>query len=318
MLARSLAKFSDTCHWRCDWSDDGMQRRVFERGQATVMFAISAVALCGMCALSLDAGRAYVLVQQLKNAANAAALSGGQDLPGNTAQAITDATSVAEQNGIANGNAQVSISSNNTVITVTTTGSVKYYFASLFGIDSGTFSQTSSVEVGPTSQLQGAVPLGVVNQSFVYGQTYTLKASAGEGETGNYGALSFSGSNEGASQYEQYLASGYPSTLTVGESILTKPGNMVGPTDQGLNQRIQSDPTSTYQTALPSSPRVLYVPVITQPGNGRSTVQIVGFAAFFLQSVCNGNVTGQFLHMSVDGQFGTAQDYGLEAERLVE
>lgn len=294
-----------------------MRMRAFERGQATVMFAISAVALCSICALSLDAGRAYVLVQQLKNAANAAALSGGQDLPATPAQAVTDAGTVAQDNGVASANTQISISNGNTVITVTTTGTVKYYFAPLFGVDSGTFSQTSAVEVGPMSQIQGAVPLGVVNQTFVYGQTYTLKAGAGGGDTGNYGALSFAGSDDGASQYEQYLANGYPEMLTVGETVQTEPGNMVGPTDQGLSQRIQGDPAATYQTALPSSSRVLYVPVITQPGNGRSTVQILGFAAFFVQSVSNGDVTGEFLHMAVDGQFGSAQDYGLEAERLI-
>lgn len=294
-----------------------------ERGQATVLFAISAVALLSMGALSLDAGRAYVTVQQLKTAADAAALSGGQALPSNPSQATLDAQQTAEANGVKASDITVSYSQSNQVITVTTTGTVPYYFAPLFGVRAGTFSQTSVVQVGAITQQQGAVPLGVYQQNFVYGQTYTLKAGAGGGSEGNYGALnlqSSEGGDNGASQYETNLESGFPQILTVGEKIPTETGNMVGPTDTGLSTRLSEDSTGNYQTALPTSPRMLYLPIISQSGPGTSCdVTILGFAAFYLESVNQGTVTGEFLNLVVDGQFGaSAGNYGLEAERLVQ
>ncbi len=310
-----------------------MQGMRSERGQATVLFAISAVALLSMGALSLDAGRAYVLVQQLKTAADAAALAGGQDLPGNPSQAQVDALAAAQANGLSASDVAVSVSQGNQVITVTTRGTVPYYFAPLFGIDSGTFKQTSAAQVGPMSQMQGAVPIGVYQQSFNYGQTYTLKAGAGGGSCGNYGALDLTGSsgssgsgegddggNNGASQYQTNLEDGYSGTLTVGEQVPTKPGDMTGPTEKGLQSRESSDPNSTYQTVLPTSPRVLYLPIISASDCGKSSVTIVGFAAFYLQSAsCDGAVTGQFLNLVVDGEFGSsAGSYGLQAERLIQ
>ncbi|MDA8345904.1 MAG: pilus assembly protein TadG-related protein [Thermaerobacter sp.] len=301
-----------------------MRQMRSEHGQATVLFAISAVALLSMGALSLDAGRAYVLVQQLKTAADAAALAGGQDLPSNPVQASVDAQATAAANGVQSADVTVSVGQSNQTITVTTTGTVPYYFAPLFGVDSGTFSQTSVVEVGPQSQLQGAVPLGVFEQPFVYGQTYTLKAGAGGGGCGNYMALDLNGSSDGngdngASQYETNLEDGYPQTMTIGDGVPTETGDMVGPTDTGLKTRQSSDPNSNYQTVLPTSPRVLYLPIISPSDCGKSSVTILGFAAFYLQSVNGGDVTGQFMHLVVDGQFGSsAGDYGLEAERLIQ
>jgi Flp pilus assembly protein TadG len=294
-----------------------------ERGQSMVLFAVSAVALLSIGALSLDAGRAYVLVQHLKKAADAAALAGGQDLPSNSTQAVIDAQNTAAEDGVAASDVTVAFSNDNQIITVTTQGSVPYFFARLFGVDSGTFTQTSAVQVGAISQVMGAVPLGVYQQDFVFGQSYTLKAGAGSGSCGNYMALdmtSSSGSSDnGASQYESNLQYGYQQWLSVGTSIPTETGNMNGPTDTGLSPRLSSDPSSTYQTVLPSSPRVLYVPIISPTDCGKSSVTVLGFAAFFLQSVSSGDVTGQFMHIAVDGQFGSgAGDYGLEAERLIE
>lgn len=314
-----------------------MRRLSEERGQATVLFAISSVLLLSVSALSLDAGRAYILQQGLKTAADAAALAGAQDLPGNAGQAQADAATAAEANGVSAYNVQSSVSGSNQTITVTTTGSVSYFFAPIFGIHQSTVNQTSAATIGPIGEVQGAVPLGVFQQPFTYGQTYTLKAGAGGGTTGDYGALSLPSSNgslsgggesgdgsgdNGASQYENNLANGDQYILAVGEQIQTEPGDMVGPTDQGLAQRISQDPGATASTVAVGSPRTLLVPVLSDSGctkGGRTTVTVVGFAAFFLQSVSNGDVTGTFLHMVMNGQpTSTAGNFGLEGERLTE
>jgi hypothetical protein len=58
------------------------QRR---RGQAIVIMALAMVAICGMLALAIDAGRLYFQRRLMQDAADAGALAGAQDLVGTVA-----------------------------------------------------------------------------------------------------------------------------------------------------------------------------------------------------------------------------------------
>lgn len=294
-----------------------MPRLHQESGQATVLFALAAVALLSVASLSLDAGRAYIKTQQLKAAADAAALAGGQDLSQDPAGAASLAIATAVQNGVPSQDVAVQVNQQSGVVTVTTSGGIPYYFAALFGVDRGTFQETSAVEVGPISEVTGAMPLGVVWGSFTYGQTYTLKDGGGGGSDGNYGALSLGGT--GADTYRTNLENGYQSPLEVGQEIETEPGNMEGPTEQGLAARVAAGAGYSWQTVPLSSPAVVDLPIISQPANGRTDVTVTGFAAFFLTSAeCGGAVQGVFLNAVTSGQFGSGQSYGLQAERLIQ
>jgi len=296
-----------------------LTRRRFLRsadGQASVLFAVAAVTIFSIASLSLDAGRAYIATQQIKTAADAAALAGAQDLPQDPSDAQAAALSTAEQNGVAAGGVSVALSQNDDVITVTTQGAVPYYFAPLFGVRSGSFTQVSAAEVGPIDALTGVVPLGVEWNAFVFGQTYTLKNGGGCGSDGNYGALALGGN--GASVYRTNLEDGYQSQLQVDDEVETEPGNMVGPTDQGLSARVSAGEGYTWQTVPLDNPAVVYVPIVSAPGNGKSSVTVLGFAAFFLTSVSSGSVQGVFLATVTSGDIGTGPSYGLQAERLIE
>ena len=285
-------------------------------GQASAIFALAAVTVFSVASLSLDAGRAYVATQQIKSAADSAALAGAQNLPGDPGDAASVAVSTAEQNGIAAGDVTVSLSRQDTVITVTTHREVPFYFAPLFGVDSGSFTQTSAAQVGPIDAMTGVVPLGVFWQDFAFGQTYTLKVGSGDGSDGNYGALALGGN--GASTYEQNLQDGYPTELTAGQTVSTETGNMVGPTQSGLSTRVAAGQGYTWQTVPLDNPAVVYVPVVTPPGSGKDQVTVVGFAAFFLTQASAGSVQGVFLDTVTTGQFGSGTNYGLQAERLIE
>ncbi|MDD2716582.1 MAG: Tad domain-containing protein [Candidatus Wallbacteria bacterium] len=122
---------------------------------------------------------------------------------------------------------------------------------------------------------------------YQFGAQYTLKYGSGAGETGygggNWGALAM-GAN-GANQYRDNIEYGVDDILHgvenpngtvyyVGRTIDTEPGNMVGPTMQGLTDRITQNK--------------LYVkiPVVTTLDvNGRSATTIMGFLNFKLNSV---------------------------------
>ncbi len=99
---------------------------------------------------------------------------------------------------------------------------------------------------------------------------------------------------------------------------------MSGPTGNGVDYRISLDPTATFATVQRGSPRILVVPIIDSlEVNGRSQVQIVGFAAFFLEGVGgqgkDNYVTGKFMQTveSGDGETG-ATGYGLYGAALIQ
>jgi len=97
---------------------------------------------------------------------------------------------------------------------------------------------------------------------------------------------------------------------------------MSGPTSDGVRYRISLDPYATFDTVTHDSPRIIIVPIIDNLDvNGREPVQIVGFGAFFLESVGgSGNknyVTGRFMRMYIVGEQGSATDYGVRNVRLI-
>ena len=55
------------------------------RGQAIVIMALAMVAICGMLALAIDAGRLYFQRRLMQDAVDAGALAGAQDLVGTPA-----------------------------------------------------------------------------------------------------------------------------------------------------------------------------------------------------------------------------------------
>src|SRR5207245_11769379 len=54
-------------------------------GQAIVIMALAMVAICGMLALAIDAGRLYFQRRLMQDAVDAGALAGAQDLVGTVA-----------------------------------------------------------------------------------------------------------------------------------------------------------------------------------------------------------------------------------------
>lgn len=161
------------------------------------------------------------------------------------------------------------------------------------------------------------------NFGYVVGQDYTLKIPAGNNPDspvgpGNFQLLSLNCGN-GADCVRDNLAGAFNNTLCTGtnSNAVTQPGNLAGPTKQGLNSRLDCpggcgpvDTTlyppdiytqipitySQYQTALadPSTSfnsnglpgrRILTVPFANCTGvaQGRSDITILGLGCFFLK-----------------------------------
>lgn len=331
-----------------------------QRGSIIVIVAIALTALLGLGAIVTDVGVLYVNYSHLQNALDAAALAGVQELPNHPDQAQQIAEDYAAQNGVSP--ISVSFALNNAEIIVQAQQQVPTFFAKIWGIENNTIDTNAKAIMVPPNSLSGAVPLSIQQQSFVYGEEYVLKSGSGDGNgngngkdnnndnendgeySGWFGALELSG--PGARSYEEDLASGYNGTLSIGQIIDVKHGNMSGPTEQGINARLSEDqrvPQNTFDDFDRDAPEIIYVPivkVVDSQGSSIQQVQIVGFAAFFLEGVeGNGNdsiVKGRFIKTVVSNgktsenqddlrqseteieQGGTSSDFGLYAPKLLQ
>lgn len=294
-----------------------------ERGSVLVLVTLSLTVLLGFCAIVTDVGLLYAQKAHLQNSVDAAALAGVQELPNDVSQAELKAKDYANRNGVPDVN--VTFGANNAKIIVQVTQQVPTYFARIWGITEEQISVSARAMMVPPTGLSGAVPLSIQEQNFIKGQKYVLKSGGGfgssdwyldddknnvvkksgeeSGTSGWYGALELTGT--GANNYETDLANGYTGTLRVGQILDVKHGNMSGPTADAINTRFSRDtriPKNTIDNYDRNAPQILYIPIvkiIAESGNSIQQVQIVGFAAFFLEKVAgNGNdsiVTGWFI-----------------------
>ncbi|HZK24962.1 MAG TPA: pilus assembly protein TadG-related protein [Oscillospiraceae bacterium] len=299
-----------------------------EKGSAMVLVTIAMVILLGSSALVIDYGQLVLIRRKLVNAADAAALAGAQELlsePASPSNAMSTAEAYAIANGVDVDQVTAEVTHDKSQITVTVTGIVDYTFARVLGFEQGNVSAEAKAAVGSIQGMTGVAPLTIVEQSFVKGQSYELKsASPSEMGPGNFGVLALGGS--GASRYEANLRDGYSGNIKIGDLLDTEPGNMSNPTKRACTDRINAcNLGCTYQNFKPDCPLLVYIPVIKQPtGQGRQEVEVVGFAAFFLdkhQPPGQGNessIKGWFVDTIVPGQINPGETgYGVSAVNLI-
>lgn len=294
-----------------------------ERGSVTVLTAAVAVCLLLAAALTIDVGALYGEKSRLQAVADAAALAGASALP-DSAAARDRALDYAARNGVPAEAVSVEVNADRTRVDVAVQVTARTQLAGAVGMPAFPVRAASAAFKSRPGAVEGAQPLGVELQQFELGKEYRLKiGSSGKGEEGpyrgNFHALALGGS--GADTYEENLRHGYPGWLEAGQSVPTEPGNMVGPTADGLRERLEADPYSTWDHPRANSPRVLLVPVILSfEGSGRTSVTIAGFATFFLESVTGGEVRGRFIKWTVPGRpaSGEVPDYGTAVIQLVD
>jgi len=126
---------------------------------------------------------------------------------------------------------------------------------------------------------------------------------------GNFGAIALGGT--GASNYRSNIAYGYPGIVRLGDILETEPGNMVGPTLQGVIELIAQDPSASTRRdssghwvvtsglyPLNESPRIVPIPMYSvyySPANGRSEFRVDAIASFFIEGSDGRDVWGRFI-----------------------
>lgn len=305
-----------------------------QRGLALVMVAAAMVALVGFTALVSDIGLLVVKRQQLVNTMDAVAMAGAQALPDET-----NATTVAEDYARFNHfdpddpsyplNVSFTGTGNQKIISVSGKKNVNMIFAKVLGISSETITASASAQKQALTSFTGVIPLTVKDttvDSLSNGQEFDLKTDNPLVGPGNFGPISvgsdtdYDNKDPGASAYKNNLIHGTTQTISVNDQLLTKPGNMPGPTSQGLDGRIGHD-TCTITNYTADCPRIVIVPVYRDEPyvlNGRTCITVSGFASLFITEVHGANVKAIFIEKLEEGESGPSQtNYGVQKPTLI-
>jgi len=120
----------------------------------------------------------------------------------------------------------------------------------------------------------------------------------------------------GANWYREWIGGCEPYIIEVGDNVQIEPGNMVGPTNQGLDSLISLDPSAEWDagtgkvinSSFAVSPRIiracLFDPTIGLKdfGAGRKYMTIVKIMVLFIEGHSGGDLTGRFMRMASQGE----------------
>lgn len=115
------------------------------------------------------------------------------------------------------------------------------------------------------------------------------------------------GVDNGADDYRWNIGNCNTQIMGFGETFVAKPGNMVGPTQQGMDDLIARDPgarwnssTNEVESSMHPSPRVVAIPLFDPiyyaegKANGRNaSLKFVNYLGFFLEEMRGNEVVGR-------------------------
>ena len=291
-------------------------RAGIRKGQALVVVIAAIPAILGAMTLVIDIGNAYFNTLEIQTASDSAVLAGGLYLPSYPDQAISFARQYANTNGLTNSEiTSIAVTPDNKTVTISVSRSLPCYLCTILGestvhaqVTSGGTSTGSGLRASATSGIvpiraaAGIVPIGVDYRTPLnYGQQVVLKQ--GQVGPGNWGPLALGGT--GANLYRTNVQNGYSGVVTIGNMLDTETGNVVGPTSQAFNYRLNagltSYPSGTFLTHDLNDPRVMLIPLVDFSGiNGSAQVPLKGFAMMWTVSEDQqGNITCYFIQQSI-------------------
>jgi Flp pilus assembly protein TadG len=321
--------------------------RTGERGVVIIWIAFFMVFMLGFVALGIDVAKVMATRTQLQNAADAAALAGASAVSPATGNIMPDtavfrAQATALQNkAFVNEPLPVQLLAGD--VSYPTPKQVKVvvrreagaggemitHVAQVLGIKSLSLTATATAEASLASSVcEGIVPMTAIppgnDPNFFQtgcGKSYDLMQGQGGSMSGNFQGLSFPGCYEGgcagmpatgADTFGCLIDNGYSCCVDMGQSLQTEPGQMSGKLRGGLQNRWDADTDRRSnicaQDYTGNGKRMIVLPITSAPLPGRTEVQVLAFATFFLlnrpQLGPNTPVVGEFLYKTAPGQGG--------------
>lgn len=316
-------------------------RRFFknEKGSIIVISAGAMLCLLIFASAAIDVGCMLTARNQLQCAVDASALAGATGLMVSNSEAISRAITVAGRNDCIKQPVQINSGSvsflSTNQVRVRANRSLSLFFAKAFGMDYTNISAVAVAELGTIVGTKGMRPWAVPDMGWPTGAPVVLKAgSLGAPATNpsffypiDFPPLNRGTPISGASQYRKNISYGSDCRVCIGDEIQVEPGNMIGPTKQGVQELIAQDPgaywngTCVVNSQFPgsSSPRIVKIPLYDPglaPDSGRNSITVIGLGSFFLVGLQGKNVVGVYMEKMTDGTFGNGYSF-LRGTRLV-
>lgn len=270
-----------------------------ERGNVIVLVALSFISLLGMVGLAIDGSLLYMTKTHLQKTANAAVLSGAQELTNKEekVKTIVNEIMIAHKEETSLENIQVVLDKR---VAVNLEKEVELSFSRIFGFDKVNVKAHAAAELRPLGRVTGAAPLGIDERvALEYNTPYKLKVDSSDSISGYFGILALSA--PGAKTYEENLRYGYNGELKIGMVIETQTGNIAGKTRTVVQELINGCPEMPRDIYDRDCSRIILVPVYKpyqMDSNQLKSVQITGFAYFYITDPMSENdtsITGMFI-----------------------
>lgn len=298
----------------------------FVRGQQGSSIALVGIALAGLLAMTglvIDLGSVYVTKTQLQKTANAAVLSGAQELTNNETAVTNVINTVLEEHEEVDSLVEQQVDMEHKV-SVRLERQVKLIFSGLFGRDETPVKVKATAVIASLGRAIGVAPLGIDDSiELEFGKEYKLKVDQTESDNGNFGILALGG--PGANTYEQNLKYGYQSEIGIGDILDTQTGNIAGKTKSGVQERLDQCHYPPGETFHRDCPRILLVPVYSpydMQSNQVKQVKVTGFAYFYISEPLDNHdktIRGMFIKRTGTGFVDpNAGDKGAYTIRLTE
>ncbi|MDF1542912.1 MAG: pilus assembly protein TadG-related protein [Anaerosomatales bacterium] len=291
-----------------------------ESGAVAIVVAVMLVVLLGLGAIVIDAGILYSHRRQMQTAADAAALAGVLELPGDPVGARATADQYALLNSPDADQRLFTVDStyvaNDTLVAELTDTSRRLFFARFIGWDEAPVSARAVAVAGsPITYGSGVMPFGIIASGTVEppygydpGETIELVCDTGAQSQGNWHYVDLADYTAGANNTKTVIGNGGTSEpLSIGDIIETQTGLVTNPNFNALDGWFTCAPHGLAGTIynadrgiwLPEHldgtfcPRLITCPVIVvvdgdpydwDSVTGAKAVEVVGFLNIFVEN----------------------------------
>ena len=290
-----------------------------QSGQTLVLITLFMLSLLGMCAFAIDVGTWYQQKRAVQNAADAGALAGAAALPTGWSAATSAAGAEFAKNiaGASLSYQPASVYVTNDSIRITASKPAQSFFAK--ALTSKSVTTTVSATATFVNSGGGAVPWGVLKQTYTPGTTYpiyvdqqgpnngALRLTAWDTGSSTCSASTVNGLG-GASLYAAEVGGGVTvCPIKVNDVIATKTGQNSGPTTHAMTDRcggaalqpassiVSFTANGTPTLVKPASCQLVLLPVVVDadtgnpvwPSQGNGQVRVVGFSWWVVSAVVN-------------------------------
>jgi hypothetical protein len=270
-----------------------------EKGNVLVIVALSFMSLLGMVGLAIDGGLLYMKKTSLQKTANAAVLSGAQELTNQEDRVKLVVNEILKAHKEESSFQELNVVMDKRV-SIKLVKPVKLSFVQLFGFKVVDIKVQAAATLFPIGRTRGASPLGIDEKiPLEFNKPYQLKVDSSSVESGNFGVLALG--NVGARTYEENLRNGYLEELKVGLIIDTQTGNIAGKTREVVQQLVNNCPETSDSIYKRVCSRVILIPVYkpyAYDQNQLKKVIITGFAYFYItqpMSASDTAIKGMFI-----------------------